>query len=34
MGEAYWSWLESGIAGAWVYACPRCGLHKVYVDSD
>jgi uncharacterized protein CbrC (UPF0167 family) len=34
MGEEYWSWLESGIAWSCVYTCPRCGVHKVYVDSD
>ncbi len=34
MAEEYWSWLESDIARSCVYACPRCGLHKAWVDAD
>jgi uncharacterized protein CbrC (UPF0167 family) len=34
MAEEYMGWLESDIAWSCVYACPRCGAHKVWVDAD
>jgi uncharacterized protein CbrC (UPF0167 family) len=34
MAQDYMSWLGSDLAWSCVYACPRCGTHKVYVDAD
>ena len=34
IGEDEWDWLPSGIGWSYVHKCLKCGVHRVFVDSD
>ena len=33
-GEDAWEWLPTGVGWSYVHKCLKCGVHRVFVDSD
>jgi uncharacterized protein CbrC (UPF0167 family) len=34
LGEDEWEWLPGGLGWSYVHKCLKCGLHRIFVDSD